>query len=176
MKHLDSSELTLEYQRRIFSFIQSNPGLHLRGIERGLDINIGTLRHHLRFLEKVQLITHTTDGNLKTYYIKGKLGPQDKEISSLLQQKRFRDIILSIVLHPEITPSSLSKQLDLKPSTLSKYIKVLEDKNVIQHEKVVREKHYTVCDEKKIMKLLLTYKKSFWDSFVDNMLRIYFER
>jgi len=127
VNYLDSSKLTLEYQRRIFTFIQSNPGLHLRGIERGLDINMGTLRHHLRFLEKSQLITSTTDGNLKTYYIKGTLGPQDREISSLLQQKRFRDIILTIVLHPEITPSSLSKQLELKSSTLSKYMKVLED-------------------------------------------------
>jgi len=39
-----------------------------------------------------------------------------------------------------------------------------------------REKRYCVSDEKSIMELLLTYKKSFWDSLVDNVLEIYFER
>ncbi len=117
-----------------------------------------------------------TDNNLKTYYVKGKLGALDKEISSLLQQKRFRDIILSIILQPGITPTELSDKLALKSPTLSKYIRILEEKGIIRHEKVVREKRFTVVDEKRVMELLLTYKKSFWDSFVDNMLRIYFER
>lgn len=169
-------ELSLEYQRKIFNFIQNNPGLHLRRIERDLAINIGTLRHHLRYLEKNHLITSKMDNNLKIYYASGKMGKQDKEISSILQQKRFRDIILTIILKPGITPTNLSEELLLKLPTLSKYLKILEDRDLIIHEKVVREKHYFVRDEGRIMELLLTYKKSFWDSFVDNMLRIYFER
>lgn len=176
MTLLDSSELTLDYQRRIFAFIQNNPGLHLRGIERDLGINIGTLRHHLRYLEKMNLITSMLDNNQKLYYVKGRLGPHDKEISSLLQQKRFRDIILSIILKPGITPSELSQNLHLKASTLSKYMKILEQKKVISHVKVVRKKRFTIIDEKRVMELLLTYKRSYWDTFVDNMLRIYFER
>jgi len=137
---------------------------------------MGTLRHHLRYLEKKHLVIGELDSNQKTYFIVGKLGRKDKVISSLLQQKRFRDIILTIILVPDITPKEISERLKLKASTLSKYIRILEDRDIIEHEKVIREKHYRVKNEQDILELLLTYKKSFWDSFVDNMLRIYFER
>ncbi len=43
----------------------------------------------------------------------------------------------------------------------------------MSHEKDGREKKYHINDEKSIVKLLLTYKKSFWDPFVDNVLEIY---
>ena len=168
--------MNLGYQRKIYHFILNNPGVHLRRMSRDLDINIGTLRYHLRYLEKKRIITSKIDNNLKTYYIAGKLGVKDKVISSLLQQKRFRDIILSIILSPGTTPNKISEKLMLKSSTLSKYIRILEDREIIYHEKIVREKRYYVYNEKEIMELLLTYKQSFWDSFVDNMLRIYFEK
>lgn len=169
-------DLPLEYHRKIYSFILNNPGIHLRRMERDMDINIGTLRHHLRYLEKKRIIISRKEDNLKTYYVAGKLDVRDKEISSLLQQKRFRDIILMIILEPGIIPSRMSEELDLKSSTLSKYMKILEDRKIIFHEKVVRERHFYVHDEKKILEVLRTYRRSFWDSFVDNMLRIYFER
>ena len=61
----------------------------------------------------------------------------------------------------------------MDPSSASKYINLLEGRGVIYHEKVGREKRYHVFDELGIIKLLLTYKKSFWDSFVDNVLELY---
>ena len=35
---------------------------------------------------------------------------------------------------------------------------------------------YWTFDEDDIVELLITYKKTFWDKFVDNVLDIYFER
>ena len=116
------------------------------------------------------------DRNLKIYFVVGKLGIKDRNISPLLQQKRFRDIILIIIINPGLTHSEISNNLSIKPSTLSKYFNVLENRSIISHEKIGREKRYYIIDEKRIMELLLTYKKSFWDSFVDNVLEIYFER
>ena len=172
---MKEEDITLVNRRLIYNFLHNNPGCHLRKISRALNINLSTLRHHLNYLENKELIVSKDDRNLKIYFIVGKLGPKDKNISPLLRQKRFRDIILIIIINPGLSHSKISNKLSIKPSTLSKYINILETRKMIYHEKIGREKRYHIIDEKRIIELLLTYKKSFWDSFVDNVLEIYFE-
>lgn len=171
-----SEKILLENRQLIHDYILKNPASHLRKIARNLDINLGTLRHHLRYLEKERVISSRTEKNLKIYFVAGKLGASHKTISSLLQQKRFRDIILTIITTPGLSHKEIADKLSLKPPTLSKYIKVLEERDIVYHERSERERHYFAADEKEIMKLLLAYKPSFLDSFVDTMLHIYFER
>jgi len=167
--------LALENRRRIYEFILDNPGLHLRTISRDLGMKMGTLRHHVDYLEKQGILSSKKEGNLKIYFIAGKLSAGDRNISPLLQQKRFRDIILITIIHPGLTHKEIAKRLGLKPSTLSKYVKILEKRNIIYHERFEKERRYHIIDEKGTMRLLLTYRKSFWDAFVDAVLEIYFE-
>jgi predicted transcriptional regulator len=173
---MKEEDIALEIRRMIYNYIKENPGSHLRKISRVMEVQMGTLRYHLDFLEKNELIRSKKEKNLKIYFITGELSSDDINITSLLQQKRFRDIILTIVLSSGMTHSEISEKLSMKLSTLSKYIKILEERHVIYHERKGRENHYYVTNERMIMKLLLTYKKSFWDKFVDNVLEIYFER
>lgn len=168
--------IALENRRVIYDYILNNPGSHLREISRALNIHLSTLRYHLHYLEKRELIVSKKEKNLRVYFIAGKVSTRDKNIAPLLQQKRFRDIILVIIITPQLTHTEISNKLSIKPSTLSKYINILEDRGIISHEKEGREKRYCVSNEKSIMELFLTYKKSFWDSLVDNVLEIYFER
>ena len=173
---MESPDGLLENSRFIYEYIQSNPGVHLRKISRDLDIHSSTLRYHLDLLEKKGLIVSRKEKNVKIFFIADKMGSEDKNIAPLLQQKRFRDIILLIIISDEITHSEIYKTLSMKPSTVSKYINLLESRGIVKHKKAGREKHYFVEDEKRVMELLLTYKKSYWDSFVENVLEIYFER
>jgi predicted transcriptional regulator len=134
------------------------------------------LRYHIDYLETKGLITSQKEDNLKIYFASGKLNPQEKKLTPLLQQKRFRDIILVIIGSHEPTSSEIAEELSMNPSTTSKYINILEEREVISHEKIGREKRYHINNEESVVKLLLTYKKSFWDSFVDNVLELYLER
>jgi len=171
----DEDDMTLENRKLIYRHISNNPGSHLREISRKLKIHLSTLRYHINYLEKEGLIDSKKEENLKIYFISGKLPAKDKKITPLLQQKRFRNIILVIIVSPGLTHSEISNKLSIKPPTLTKYIHILEDRGIIFHEKVGREKRHYIIDEKVIMELLFTYKESFWDKFVDNILEIYFE-
>ena len=165
----------LKNSQMIYNYILKNPGLHLRKISRGLKIHLSTLRYHLDYLEDAEVVTSKKEKNLRIYFAADRLSVKDKNITSLLQQKRFRDIILQIALEPGLNHSEICAKLSLKPSTLSKYLGVLMDQGVVVSKKNGRTKSYWLQDEKKIMELLLTYKRSFWDAFVDNVLEIYFE-
>jgi predicted transcriptional regulator len=168
--------VTLENRRLILDYISDNPGVHLRQISRDNNIHLSTLRYHLDYLESSGLITSRKEENLKIYFASGKLNPQEKNLAPLLQQKRFRDIILFIIGSHEPTSSEIAEKLSMNPSTVSKYINILEEREVISHKKIGREKRYSINNKESVVKLLLTYKKSLWDSFVDNVLELYLER
>lgn len=169
-------ETALENRRLIFNFVSNNPGSHLRKISRDLNIHLSTLRYHLDYLEKKGLIICQNENNLKIYFASGKLDSKEKNLTHLLQQKRFRDVILAIIDASGSTSWQIAEKLSMKSSTISKYVNILEDRGIVYHEKIGREKRYYMIDEKKVIEVLLTYKKSFWDSFVDNVLELYLER
>lgn len=171
---LDS--VTLENRKKILNYISDNPGIHLRKISRGIDIHLSTLRYHLDYLEMKGLITCQKEENLKLYFVSGKLSPHEKKLTPLLQQKRFRDIIITIIESSYLTSSQIAEKLSINSSTASKYLNILEQREIISHEKIGREKRYHINDEESVVKLLLTYKKSLWDSLVDNVLELYLER
>lgn len=166
----------LENRRLIFEYISNNPGTHQRKISRDLDMHYSTLRYHLDYLEEKGIIVSQMENNLKIYFASGKLDAKEKKLTTLLQQKRFRDIILVVIDDPGSTSSQISDKLSVKPTTVSKYMNILEDRGVLYHMKTGREKRYFINDEKSVIGLLMTYKKSFLDSFVDNVLVLYLER
>jgi signal transduction histidine kinase/DNA-binding response OmpR family regulator len=110
-------------------------------------------------LEKQGLIGCQKQNNLKVYFTSGKLKPIEKTLTPLLQQKRFRDIILVLIDYPGLTFSQIVEKLSIGTSTASKYINTLEDQKILFHEKSGREKKYYLSDEKSVIELLATYKQ-----------------
>lgn len=159
-----NEETPLENRKQIFNYISDNPGSHLRKIARDIDIRLSTLRYHLDHLEKKGLIVSQKQNNLKIYFASGKLKPQEKTLTQLLQQKHFRDIILVLIDSPGSTFSQIADRLSMSPSTTSKYINILESKKILSYEKYGRQKKYYINDEKSVIELLKTYK-----NFVANM-------
>ena len=173
---MGEEEALLENARTIYDHIVSHPGSHLRRISREVNIHLSTARYHLDHLERVGLITSRQETNTKVYFAAGALDAEDKIITPLLQQKRFRDIILLIILDPGSTHSEISARLSIKPPTLSKYVSMLEQRKIVYHEQSGREKRYYVSEERRLLGLMMRFKKSFWDPFVDNILEIVYER
>jgi predicted transcriptional regulator len=91
-------------------------------------------------LEEKVLITYRKDGNLKIYFISGKLSVEEKNLTTLHQQEQFQDIILPLIDTLGSTASHMADKISLKPPTISKYISILEDRGVLRHEKVGRER------------------------------------
>jgi signal transduction histidine kinase/CheY-like chemotaxis protein/DNA-binding transcriptional ArsR family regulator len=152
-------DVGVDNRKVVLEYISDNPGSHLRKIARDLDIRLSTLRYHLDYLEKKGSIVCQKQKNLKVYFASGKLKPLEKTLTPLLQQKRFRDIILVLIDSPGMTFSQIVDKLSIGSSTASKYINTLEDRKILFHEKSGREKKYYINDEKSVIELLTTYKQ-----------------
>jgi signal transduction histidine kinase/CheY-like chemotaxis protein len=163
-------DTNIDNRKAVLDYISDNPGAHLRKIARDLDIHLSTLRYHLDNLEKKGLIGCQKQNNLKVYFTSGKLKPIEKTLTPLLQQKRFRDIILVLIDYPGLTFTQIVERLSIGASTASKYINTLEDQKILFHEKSGREKRYYISDEKSVIELLNTYKQFMED--MDYEIRI----
>ena len=165
--------LQLEARKRVFDAIKENPGIHMRGLERKTGIPMGTLRYHLRYLEKHEMIVEKRSGRMVTYYpsVSGSsVDAQDKKYLAVLRQEIPRLIVLHLMMHPHTSHSDLKPHFMISPSTLSYHLKKLLDSGIIIKDS---EGLYYVADEERVARILIRYRQSFLDAMVDSFVRFW---
>ena len=163
-----------ERRRKIYATIEASPGIHLRELQRTLDMPLTSLEYHLSYMSRKKILFAETQGHHKRYYTKP-LDLEDKKLLAALRQKRMREIVLIILANRKAKYQLLADQLNLSHSTLSSYLKYLVNNNILVKDKIGYESLYTIRDEDRVAKVLVAYKPSFLDRLVDNALDIWME-
>lgn len=164
----DDAMLELETRRRIFRYIESNPGLHLRALQRSLDMPLGTLEYHLHQLQRARLLSIRDDGRYKAYFAEGgRLDRRDKDILYYVRQEVPRQIVMNLLLEPGLSHRELTERLPIGASTVSFHLKKLVAAETIHEERVGRGKHFQVVDAQRAGRVLVVYRRSFLDDLVD---------
>jgi len=163
-----------ERRREIYVIVEANPGIHLRELQRVLNMPLATLEYHLSYMARKQIIYKEKDGHYIRYYVKP-FEPEDKKILSALRQKRMREIVLIILTNKKVKYQFLADYLKLPHSTLSFYLKYLVDHNILVKDKIGYENLYTIRDEDRVAKTLIAYKSGFLDKLVDKALSTWME-
>jgi len=163
-----------ERRREIYKFIEKNPGVHLRKLQRTLKMPLASLEYHLNYMVRKKIILREKDGRYRRYYVK-QLDAEDKKILSALRQERMREIVLIVLSNEKAKYQTLLNDLHIPPSTLSLYLKYLVDHNILVRHIIGRENIYILQDEDRIARVLTAYKSSFVDRLVDKALRTWTE-
>ena len=163
-----------ERRRKIYAIVEANPGIHLRELQRILNMPVATLEYHLSYMTRKMIIYSEAGAHYRRYYTQP-LEPGDKRLLSVLRQRKLRDIVLAIMVNKKASSQFLMETFKLPHSTLSLYLKHLVDNDVLNREKVGYENIYTVKDEDRIAKVLIAYKSSFMDRMVDRALSTWME-
>ncbi len=116
-------------REKICSYIQQNPGLHFREISRRMNINSGTLYHHMRKLEDAKMINPISDG----YYMRYYYGNQNLKHNSVtpMQEK----LLKIIGQNSGITYKQLGQKLNLSYPTISYHVTALSDSGLVMKVK-----------------------------------------
>lgn len=161
--------LEVETRRAIYDFIREHPGSHMREIQRRLDLTLGNLEYHLRYLERKEMVT-VKEGGYNRYFVKHGVGIEDQELLGLLRQKIPRRILIYLLQNPGSTHQDLHEQFDVAASTLSYHLGKVVDAGVITKEREGRYNHYEVADSEAVADALVTYQDSFLDDAVDGFV------
>ena len=165
-----AKEIELETRRELFELITDFPGLHFREILRRLDISSGNLNYQLNYLIKHEIVVAISDGNLKRFYIVGKIKGREKRILACLRNETLRGLVLYLILNPNSQFNEIANHFDLAPSKLAYHLNKLVAKDIIEKEKKGRTTIYRVVDEEAIANVLITYRPSFLDAVVENFI------
>ena len=163
-----------ENRRKIYEAIETSPGIHLRELQRVLNVPLTTLEYHLSYLTRKNIIYAESDAHYKRYYAKP-LDDIDKKLLSALRQKRLREIVLIVLSNGKAKYQFMATYLKIPHSTLSFYLKYLVENGILVKEKVGYETIYIVKDEDRVTKVLVAYKAGFLDKLIDRTLAMWLE-
>lgn len=167
-------EFELETRKKIYELIRDSPGIHLRELERQLNIVVGNLQYHLHYLEKKNLIFSIKDENYVRYFIRDRiLEVNERELLSILRRTACRHILMNLLQYGSMNNKDLSVAINLSPSTVSWHLNKLLKAKVIEKERTGRISNFKIVDPELIAGLLIRYKKSFLDSLLDNFIEMW---
>jgi len=178
-----------------FSTIKKYPCIHLAEISRITNLSEGTIRHHIRFLKKHNIINRTKENGYSRYFIKDVISREEKDILSVIYNPVVRSIILYLLIMVAASQHELSHVLKKDPSTITFHLKKLKEKNIIQtvivkdgkagigNKKIAymkcknegRKIVYKLSNNILVYKLLITHQNKFFDEGLTSNLLRHFE-
>jgi predicted transcriptional regulator len=165
----------IEARAKVFEIISTAPGLHLREIQKRLDIPLGTVEYHLKYFEDNDLVIVREEGGYKRYYPKKAMGSEDRKFLSLLRQQIPRRVVLFLMRAPKSSFGDIAKALNLPPSSLSFHVKKLVKAEVIERTKKGRVSLFHIKDPERVAKVLIAHRRSFLDELVDRFVSTWTE-
>ncbi|MGQ9583532.1 MAG: winged helix-turn-helix transcriptional regulator [Thermoplasmatota archaeon] len=157
-------------RRKLYEFVLLSPGCHMREIQRRLEIPLGTLEYHLKYLVEREYLSVREEGGYKRYYPVGTIRGMDKGILSLLRQDVPRRIVMYLLLHPGSKFGELAARFDIAPSTLSFHLAKLLRAGIVSRTRAGRESTYRVENEHEVARVLIAHRRSFLDALVDSFV------
>jgi predicted transcriptional regulator len=165
--------LNLENRRRIYESIATNPGTHVREMERALDMQPGLLSYHLDYIEKRKLVRAEDDGHRKMYFVIDRFIEKDRRTLGALRQESPRRILMHLLVNGPTSFQNLQTEMGLAKSTLSYHLKRLRGIRVIEVTKMEKEMVYRVDDADRVADLLIGIQESLSSDAVDRFADIW---
>jgi predicted transcriptional regulator len=128
----------------ILGYIKARPGSSYTEIKEILDLNDGSLIHHLRILEREDKVYSKKAGKYKLFYVTSyRRKPSPGDFISPFQ-RRILEVVFS---NPGIVPNKLSKILDRSQTDISYHLSELSRNGFLERKKRGRNIQYYIKDE-----------------------------
>jgi predicted transcriptional regulator len=150
--------LELKTRRKIYNLIIKNPGLHLSKIAYLCNMRVSLVEYHLTYMEKSGVISSAKYKGYKRYYIKGKIGREDKKFLSILRQEIPLRVTLFLLKEENAQHKDILKNVNISASTLSYHLKKLIDIGIIEVQKKDSYHNYSIRNKKYIFNILMDYR------------------
>ena len=150
--------LELETRRKIYDLINQNPGIHLSKISQILKMRTSLVEYHLNYLEKHGIVTADKETGYSRYFIKGKIGIEDKKYLFILRQKTVLEIILFLLKNDFSPHKKILENVKVSASTLSYHLNKLLKKGIVKLNRYGDNKGYYIENRDVIVSILIQYK------------------
>jgi predicted transcriptional regulator len=163
-------------KERIYQYIANNPGCHLRKIIKDLGLVMGDTQHHLKMLEKTDLIKSRRIGIFRRYYTVSICGEKLESLLAILRQEAPRDIIIFLIENPGATQADLAKHKGFSAPTINWHMSRLMEKGLVRSRKQGKFVNYYVEGNlKDITSILKRYYPSIWNRLSNRLADLFLD-
>lgn len=156
----DGSRLVGANRRRVYEYIRTRPGLHLRRLQRDLGMALGTLEYHLWTMEKQGYVCSRRLGRVKAYYCTAAHDRRDKDYLYFLRQPMPGLILGLLSRRRGVSFQSLARRVPVSPSTLSFHLRKLTERGLLWRVRVGRSTVFGLEDPDRVLRLVEEYGAS----------------
>ncbi len=164
--------IDVETRQRIFDFIDQFPGCHLREIHRRVELPLGTVEYHLKWLESAGHVIAREEGGYKRYYHASNIGGAGRKYLAYIRQDIPRRIVVYLLGHPGASFGDVVKNagVSVAPSTLSFHMNKLVKAQIVERRKAGRISHFSVLEPDELARLLIVHRRGLFDDVVDRFV------
>ena len=171
---MEDDLLALESRRRLYTVVQQAPGLASREIQRRAGMAWGETTYHLDRLVAAGLV-HREPGGHQDYYFASTVPLGDRTLLRLARSEATRRILSALLAAPGSTVPELEEQTQLSPGRLSIHLRRFLETGLIESGRRGRFRTFTILDRERVLRLLIAYRSSFADGWVDRILATWSE-
>jgi predicted transcriptional regulator len=164
--------LELETRRTIYNLVLSQPGLHLREIQRQLEMHVNLVEYHLHHLVASELVVSVQEGGYNRFFPSqspgsggsvDRLTSTEKRILGLLRQPMPLRIMVYLLAAGTTQHKDVCDHLGCAPSTLTYHMKKLVKAGVVGQRTAGEGKGYSLVDRRGVARLLMMYRPAPFD-------------
>ncbi|UCC18973.1 MAG: winged helix-turn-helix transcriptional regulator [Promethearchaeota archaeon] len=134
--------LNNETRKKIYEFIIKNPGAYFNRIAREVELNKAVIIWHINILEKFAFIKREEFENHEIFF-EIDINENNNRFRFITSKEKSKKIINFLKQYDYgITKTHLSAELGMHHNTISKYLRILEEFNVVIKKKTYKKTLY----------------------------------
>lgn len=160
-------------QQRVYDYILTHPGIHLRKISRELNLAIGDVQYHLHRLERSGIIASKRRGIYRFFYPSTLFGEHQSDLLGLLWQETPREILLNLIEIPDLSQEELARVAGLSQPTISWHMKRLVDLGIVERRQRKKSVTYRIaCEAGEVAEYIRSYQPTVWERWSSRLADI----
>ena len=133
----------------VLKYIVEHPGSTMYEVARSLGLNKGTVRYHLFILSvNHRIASHKADRKFVRYFPNaGSYSKDEQQLMSLLRRDTIRRVMEALLKKPGLSNVQLSAELNVPESAMSKHMKELCTKGIVDKRQLAGGVSYCIRDD-----------------------------
>jgi DNA-binding transcriptional ArsR family regulator len=128
----DSDPLEHDARERVYDIVNETPGSYLSEVSEEADLPLSTTRHHIKVLQREDLVTGAKLHGKRRFY---PAYAEGIELAAALNDESTATIIRAIARVGAASVSDLADELGRDPSTVSHHLQRLEEDGIVTRER-----------------------------------------
>jgi predicted transcriptional regulator len=171
---MDEDLLALPTRRRLYDVVRRSPGIGAREVQREADTGWGETVYHLERLTEANLLHRERAGHQDHYFVAAvPLG--DRALLRLTRSPTAHRLLVALLEVPGATVPDLTARTGLSPGRISVHLGRLAHLGLLRTGRRDRYRTFEVGDRERVLRLLISYRESLADEWVERLLATWSE-